>query len=202
MKLQLTETDFVVNRLRELWKFDDIKPNHCILAGRVTNEVLTYFGIPHVVSAVQAMAMNDLMVSHMNEERKPDDWDPKAWSVGVGFPNMVAVNKDSREASGFDGHLVVFTRTHLLDLSAGQFDRPNHNIVTGGSILRPLTELSSRTFSGMGDSRFVHVNLNEGHLFFRNIETTSYKMSKDWRINYTRFSGPLIRTIKNEIKNI
>jgi len=201
MKTSQIDNGFIIKRLLEHWDFDP-NANACILASRVTHEVLSYFGVPHAVMPTQAIAMNEMMLSHVMAGTPHSEWHAEAWSVGVGFPNMVATNRDNRDPVGFDGHLIVTTRVTLIDLSAGQFDRPAYGIVTGGPMTYPLSQISNESVPGFGDKKFLHINLKEGHLFLRPFENDAYKMSKDYRVNYTRLASPIIRAIKQDIKNL
>ena len=96
MKTSLIDNNFIIERLVEHWDFNP-NANACILASRVTHEVLSYFGVAHEVIPMQAIAMNDQMLSHVRACTPHSEWDSDAWSVGVGFPNMVATNRDNRD---------------------------------------------------------------------------------------------------------
>lgn len=177
----------------------NVRVNSCILASRLTSEVLSYFGIYHEVFSTYAMAVNDLMYRHMEENLKPFQWHPEAWSVGVGFENAVATQVDRRTEPGYEGHVCVATADHFIDLSALQFDRPKHGIESGGTLVVPNNTIEVQAVGSESGGKWAHVDLVKGRLLFRVKNDTSFKNSVDWRTNYREAAGPVIRAIKKTL---
>ena len=198
---QLTESQIIAALVRE-WRTEiqpNVKVNACILASRLTSEVLSYFGIYHEVFSTYSMAVNNLMYQHYTEGLKPFQWHPEAWSVGVGFENAVVTRIDRRTEPGYEGHVCVATETTFIDLSALQFDRPKHGIMTGGVLVVPNTDIEARTVWPTSDERWNHIKLDQGTLLFRLKADNSFKESIDWRRNYRDIAGPVIRAIKKTL---
>lgn len=182
----------------------DVRPhvveNACVLAARITSEVFSYFNISHWILPMMAMSMNDKMLDHQIANTPPKDWDKSAWSVGVGFPNMVATNADLRQGEGFEGHLVVVTKNLYIDLTAYQMSRPQHGIDTGGSLLLPVDSIVQPYY--LNDAfpyEWGKIPIKEGHLLVTWNGNYSYKDSNDWKKNYKVQSGSIIRTIRNRL---
>ena len=195
----------VIDALVELWD-SEVRPhvvtNACVLSARIASEVLSHFGIQHEVFPMAAMAMNDEMLKHQQEGVHYSAWSPTAWSVGVGFGQMVATNKDSRDGTGFDGHVVVVTENHYIDLTAYQFDRLEHHINTGGSIVVPMGELKYPfTLSTEMPNEWIYLSLFEGHLLLTPNGNSSFMDSPDWCLHYKRQSGDIIRKIQAKISS-
>lgn len=195
----------VIDPLVELWNSEvrpHVVPNACVLSARIASEVLTYFGIKHVTLSMAVMAMNDLMLEHEQSARPYNTWDPEAWSVGVGFSQMVATKTDYRDPSGFCGHVVVITEHHYLDLTAYQFDRLEHGIETGGSRVIPLSEIIHPfTLNPESVNTWFYTKLKQGHMVMLNNNNNDYKNSPDWRTHYKRQTGDIIREIQTRISS-
>lgn len=193
----------ILDPLVELWNTEvrpHVVPNACVLSARIANEVLTYFGIKHTTLSMAVMAMNDLMLEHEQEGRPYDTWDPTAWSVGVGFTQMVATKNDYRDATGFCGHVVAITEHHYVDLTAYQFDRIKNGIETGGSLVIPFSEITHPfTLNPESPNTWFHAKLKQGHMVMLNNQNNDYKHSPDWRVHYKRQTGSIIRAIKEKI---
>lgn len=93
--------------------------NHCILAARVATEVGAYFGQLWSALPVDILLFNRRGLELAGEGVPVAQWPPDAWSVGC------ACDADPER---FSGHMIVAGTEHLMDLSAGQFARPERDI--------------------------------------------------------------------------
>lgn len=183
----------------------NVAPNACILGARVASEILSYFGVRHQVLVARVIAVNDLMLSHMEQGTDPIDFSPSAWSVAIGFPDNHRSRPNLPVQPGFNGHVVILTDNFYLDLTASQMNRPFRKILVDEPLLVPLAEIGLRRLREDDEIEWAFIPLKEGKLLFRFLEdspsTTTYKKSRDWRIHYTRFAGPMIRSIKQSLKH-
>lgn len=192
--------ELVVTKLTDIWRqiyVPKLVPNACVLSSRVASEVLTYFGIQHDVVPVCAYAINEKMHEHWRNKTPISMWEDDAYSVGIS-PDAVLTNNgiDRREPHGFEGHLIVITNNHLLDLSALQFHRPQHNIFVDGPILATKTAVETVSF---GEHELVRIILEQGLLFYENLRTNKYLKSNDWRKNYRPITSNIIKKMRPEI---
>ena len=106
------------------------KQDCCLNASRVLIEVCRELGHPARPLAVEAVAMNAEWVAFLAEhERTPEQGEcPGAWALGCLGPQYMSEN-------GYEGHVVVWTQGHLVDLSAAQFSRPDRSIKTPEAIV-------------------------------------------------------------------
>lgn len=106
-------------------------PSTCVVSTRIGIEVLRYFGIPAAPDPVQ------LIVYTPN----PEQPGTMQATLGNQTSGEVVVTKGPlRDRRLWGGHLILRTTGHqpaLLDLSADQFHRPEHNI----TITKPVTGL-------------------------------------------------------------
>jgi len=151
----------------------------CVLAARIANLILTEFEIPHDVTHVNALIVNDEWHDFVNST---DDLDitglpDAAWSIRYN-------SAEKPEKNGLPGHLVVETDHYFVDLSARQLDRPQHNIITAAPLVVPfgaLTELPDGFWS---------VPIRKGHYLFRDAAVRrSPKHCPDWTRNCWRYSS-------------
>jgi hypothetical protein len=139
-----------------------------------------------------AIATNDKMYDIMyNSTERIDRFPDDAWSIGVGS------QVPAQSANGWSGHLVVITDELFIDLSAEQFDRPQRQIMSGGPIVARSTEFE---FVEAPTFRMWHRPMTQGQLLWMHEENHTYKASNDWRKNYKEFTGPIIRSIRNQMK--
>lgn len=170
----------------------------CVLSARMTSKVLDYFDIRHEVKPLRLMVANDIMLDHLFEGDGPEQWKPEAWSVGVGFTNMVATNSDRRSSDGFEGHVVVTTDNFHVDLTAYQFDRPEHGIVSGGSIVVNNEDLVFTSALESGNP-WTYLRLQQGHMMFQGNGNWRFIQSRDWCVNYKRQIDSVIRAIEENL---
>jgi hypothetical protein len=179
----------LLHKLAHEWQ-EQVRPhvrvNACILAARLTHEVLDYFNIPHDLQPVRCTITNDIMWDCMvNAESPRFDFPPEAWSLGVG--------KGLGDGDGWSGHIVVITNNNYIDLSAEQFDRPRRDILSGGPLILPQQGFS---YVDKPAVKMWHHPLPKGHLIWAPEHNPSYKQAIDWRSNYKLVAGPIIRSIK------
>lgn len=193
----------VIDNLVDLWNSEvrpHVIPNACVLSARIASEVLAYFNIHHTTLSMAVMAMNDRMLEHEQAGVSYTNWDPDAWSVGVGFNQMVATKNDYRDSNGFCGHVIAITNHHYVDLTAYQFDRIPYGIETGGSMVIPFSDIIHPfTLNPESPNSWFYAKLKQGHMVMLNNQNNDYKHSPDWRVNYKRQTGDIIRTIKKRI---
>lgn len=197
------EEKLIIDELVGLWN-SEVRPhvvvNACILSARIASEVLGYFGIQHKTVSMAVMAMNDTMLEHQLEGRAFTEWSPDAWSVGVGFSDMVATNKDYRDSRGFCGHVVAVTAHHYIDLTAYQFDRIPQGIETGGSMVLSNEDMVYPfVLNPEVSNDWFYTKLNKGHMTMFNNNNNKYKQSPDWRVHYKQQTGAIINSIKTTI---
>lgn len=195
----------VINALVDLWN-SEVRPhvttNACILSARITSEVLKSFNIEHAVFSMAVMAMNDEMLHNQQNEVLHTAWSPTAWSVGVGFGQMIATNKDSRDGTGFDGHVIVVTDNHYIDLTAYQFDRLEHHIDTNGPLIVPMADvIHPYTLTPNSPNQWIYVPIQEGHLVMAPNKNEDFYNSPDWQIHYQRQTDDIIRQIRARISS-
>jgi hypothetical protein len=149
----------------------------CILTARVASDVLTHFKVPHRVVAVKSNAMNQQRYERVMNLADSDD--------GITFLDgeyCVGANDGEVSERGFGGHVVVITSGDtLVDLSNYQFDRPEHNIVTGDNV---RTLKMNGAFHSFVNGKELTIQLEQGHLFYWATDVISYRDAPDWRVSY------------------
>lgn len=93
-----------------------VGPDSCVLVARITSEVLHYFGVPHQVSTTECIIFNKAAWAMAAAGERPDNGliyeGEECWTLAI---------EEQK-------HVIVTTSTHLIDLSADQFDRPAKNL--------------------------------------------------------------------------
>lgn len=171
-----------------------VRPDACILAARVGHEALSYFRVAHDVRPVAVACFNaEAMIELAAGRDVAADWPPEAWSVSAS-----SRSEDRGPLPGWSGHLVLTVGDFLVDLTAEQFDRPSKGIVTGGPVLAHRDELEDTTMLG---PEAVSIALTRGqYVAWGEPENLSYRRAPDWRRNYGRFAGPVIRAMRAELE--
>ena len=163
----------------------------CILTARVITDVLTHFKVPHRLVAVKSNAMNQQRYERVTNLAEGDD--------GLSFldgEHCVGANDGEISERGFGGHLVVITSSDtLVDLTNYQFDRPEHNIVTGDGVR--ITKANG-AFHNLTNGKELMIRLEKGVLLYWAMDTTKYRESPDWRLSY-RLSQEVIATITESL---
>jgi hypothetical protein len=148
-------------------------PDCCIAATRAGLAVLEHLRIKAQPRACIALAMNREWLA--GERALP------AWAV------MIDPDETIARPAGFAGHLVIVGKVgsskFLLDMSAGQFDRPGREINVPGAVLAGL-----RKPLPLASPWGVSVNLKGGGLLgysahpYELEANTSYKTAPDWTL--------------------
>lgn len=150
----------------------------CILTARVATDVLTHFKIPHRIVPVKSNAMNLKRYERLNNLADDDD--------GMTFLEGeygVGANDGQISERGFGGHLIVITSTDtLVDLTNSQFDRPEHDIITGDAV---RIHKSHDAFHRFVNNKELTIPLEKGVLLYWPMDTTSYRDAPDWRLSYS-----------------
>lgn len=170
---------------------DDYTYAACILVARITTDVLTHFKIPHRVVPVKVNAMNPQRFDRISNLADGDD--------GMEFRDgeySVGANDGSLSERGFGGHLIVVTSNDcVVDLTNYQFDRPEHDIVTGDSV---RVSKVAGIFHDFVVGKEVRLQLDSGMLLYWAIDTDIYRDSPDWRLS-RQLSQEAIDAISNAL---
>jgi hypothetical protein len=89
--------------------------NHCVLACKVLLRTFNEHDIPVTVHPTQVIVTNAASRQLIADRIPFDKWPPHAWSIG---------SDRTPKPGQYPGHLILTTATHLIDPSAGQFNRP------------------------------------------------------------------------------
>ena len=108
-------------------------PNSCIASTRILIEVLRYFGCRAEPLPVKVLACNAAAAPLLEAGTPIAQWPESAYSIGVDATG-------TRADKGWDGHLVVTANRHLIDPSADQLDRPDHDLRVPGPIVLPIQD--------------------------------------------------------------
>lgn len=125
----MTDLDTTIRTLVADWEDfwpNRVIPNHCIFAVGVIDRVLRDNGHPPArIVACDVLAANAQAVGLIQREVPVASWPPGAWSVG-------AVHHPGYSGDDYNGHVVAIAGNWLIDLSIGQFARPDRNILIAG----------------------------------------------------------------------
>lgn len=102
-------------------------PNCCIAATRLATRVLELTGYQAYPQVMWARAGNAAFCDAVMDDQPEHEWEAR----GVRY---VEVNTEATEPGRFAGHLVAVCHGTLIDLSAGQFNRPEKNIIVPASV--------------------------------------------------------------------
>jgi len=173
----------VIDELVRIWGRDiapTMRADCCVAAARATSLVLDYYGVPNKVLACELFVFNDAALAEL--ERGNEDyrtWPEGAWSIGAGHHSP---------GGGYAGHLIV--RTHsgtLIDLSAGQFNRPGRIAIDGPRVWTHHEVRNGVVFVREGDVLFS----------FSLTGNPSYRNAPDWKRGH-EVAALIIRAINNE----
>jgi hypothetical protein len=170
-------------------------PNACILASRILTVALNKYGVAANATQLDAVCWNDEGYRLRNDVVASRE-SKTAWSVGVmskpsdqWITNEIASGRNPFERDFF-GHLVVETEHHFIDFTAGQFDRPQHGIVTGSPLIVPNSHLVE-TKDGW------KVPIIKGVYTIRDAKyPASPRNAPDWHTNYKRDAKRLIDELR------
>ncbi len=163
----------------------DVPENSCILASRCAQEALTFFNVQNIVAPVGVICYNK--VAWDEKALAPSERSVFNWTVASTSRDINVEYKS--DTGGFDGHVVVCTPRFLVDLTISQFDRPLKGIVSGGAIVAEVSRNAGLDALVLG--------LEEGCAFmWGEPENSAFRKSPDWKTNYKKWSGILIRDMK------
>ena len=170
-------------------------PNACILASRIITVALAKYNVQCWATQVDAVCWNAegyRLRNDLNAFRSS----PTAWSVGVMSEPSDRWLRDEVLAGNnpferkFFGHLIVETQNHFVDFTAGQFDRPQHGIVTGTPLAVPYSRLTETKDGWV-------VPIQEGVYVFRDAQyPASPQGTPDWDTNYKADAKRLIEELR------
>lgn len=177
------------------------KPNACIAAARVGNEVLSYFGITSVPVPVAVQVHNARARELMADSGLVDQddihrlggytlgTDPDVPPIGL-FPS-------------WNCHLVLWTPNDrlLIDLTLEQYARPDHGIVLTSAGTYVPEDASGPWLAG---DQWLPVSKPDGTrvMYRHRPEQVGYRTTPDWkRGRYRKETATLIRLIRSRIAN-
>lgn len=206
MKGMTTNISSEAELLREVADFwtkeiqPKVVPQACVLASRITTYALSRFGIKWEVHHSDALAVNDEWYNLYFEQGVPQELlPPTAWSVGaVTMKNVVGTHRHITFGDkGFSGHLVVTTDEHFIDLSSGQFDRPNNGIITGAPLIVSRSLITKPQTLRARD--FISVPITQGKFLLRRAKVKAdYKWTPDWAHTHKRWTTALVAKLNGD----
>jgi hypothetical protein len=138
----------------------------CVAGSRFGLEFLKQTGIEAWVTQVDAIALDEQSYREMLNGEPPTGWSVGALSV-TEVPNK------------WNGHVIVETNQWFIDLTAGQFDRPDKGIVFGNGLCVPTGKLIDHVGIWQGD--WFEVPVAQGHYLFRDaVVQRDIKKAPDW----------------------
>lgn len=162
--------DWLVDALAKEWlagvvpRLDEI--GACVAGARFGWEYLTRLGIKAWVTQVDAIGLDELSYKEVMNGEGPTGWSIGALSV-TSVPNK------------WNGHVVVETDGWFVDLTAGQFDRPDKGIMFGNGLCVPQTQLVHHVGVWQGD--WFEVPVAQGHYLFRDaVIQRDIRKAPDW----------------------
>jgi hypothetical protein len=172
------------------------RPDCCIAATAILNEVLDYFQLTATPLSVIATVFNPVMSERIAQEGMPSleeaerDWLPRgcySLAVGVGDP----------EPGKWPGHLVtVLGGQVLIDLTLDQANRPQHGIVLPMPILAPCDP----EFLA-GEAQVAGIVGGCRVIYEARPDDRSFERSNDWRSRKRRTDvvGRAVRRLKGKV---
>jgi len=164
----------------------------CILSTRLAIEVAAHFGIHVRPMPVSVVLLNAAFAKHIDE----GDYDVRKWaevdgshSVGIGL----GFHEGQDRYNLWNGHLIAAAPDCFGDFSIQQAERREKGIVTGPSVIAPLTGASSWRVIEPASGTEIQ---------YHRTRDTRYRLSPDWRDNKRRrkLAGPLIRAAAAELR--
>jgi hypothetical protein len=173
----MTELDTeagVINHIASRWLATyPPEENNCVLAARVLVVVCEHFKV-----AAREVPVN---VQVFNQEAAVQMFagvaDPSLWPASA---EVFATSIAPAPGGGFGGHLIVETDHYLVDLTAGQFNRPNVGIETGEVIV----EKSDQPVWAENNSVALPSSPNGTLVAYTWRDDQSYLLAPDWKTGY------------------
>jgi hypothetical protein len=179
-------------------KTNNIVDNSCILAGNFAHKILTSLDVPHAVVPIGVTVFNKDGYEYFGNSASelPDS----AWSVHCSTRST---------GSGFSGHLVIETENYLLDLTAVAFERKQHNIVVGESLIVPHEKMEvyvrdsnpSIINNMFGAYVAYEFKLTDGiYTYYEEEWNKVYTKSADWKATYRELGiAKVVESIKRDL---
>lgn len=164
----------------------------CVLASRVGYDVLRYFGVNAKPVVARALAFNAKWDEWVDTTR--GDLNDPRWEEAIkdGAHSLVVDEVDRQVKGRFAGHLILWLPDlgQLMDLSAEQFSRPDHDMV-----FPPAVRLLAPEF--LGGEAHVFDSPDGGAIAYRYRQgVTSFRRGGDWNIK-TAYAGRIIRRLRD-----
>jgi hypothetical protein len=138
----------------------------CVAGSRFGSEFMKELGVHAWATQLDAIAIDEQSYQEMLRGEAPN-----GWSVGA-FSMTTVPNK-------WNGHVVVETTNWFIDLTAGQFDRPDKGIVFGNGLCVPAEEIIFHENIWHGD--WFEVPVAQGHYLFRDaVVKRDITKAPDW----------------------
>jgi hypothetical protein len=176
-------------KLPELVEAEFRRRDLCIFSTRLVMQVAEYFGVTVEPMPVRAVAYNAAFAKHVADGTcdtgKPSEWGDGSWSVGIGY----GYPPGHSNANGWNGHLVAAGGGHYADFAISQAERPERDLVFGGSLIAVLPAVMAWS-----------VELNSGCVVeYERIDDCAFLNAPDWldpKQRRRRLAGQLIRELK------
>ena len=199
--ITLEDEKRAVNALADFWS-SEVQPNMrtlsaCLMAARLATKALDHIGVSNQLSHVDATCINDDWLHHALSGNPAAKRPSSAWSLAVWSNHDQVFQSAGRfNPNGFSGHLIVETDNFMIDLSAQQFDREQHRILTGGPLVVPLKDLTEvRHAFVLNETWSVPIKL--GHYWINDAVLPSTPSdSDDWRRGYRDFLPDCVKAMR------
>lgn len=177
-----------------------VRPNvgraACILASLVAEEALCYFGVPATAVDCDVIVYSRKAWELQGADVPVEDWPDDAWSIGC-VEGLV-----SPRPGWYDGgHVLVVTDRErlLLDLTAGQFSRPDHAMPVADAVA--VTE-TARVLLSTTDGRETYGSTAAHGVVFLWTFTArrDFRHTREWKVNAPKFAGPVIRSMRERLE--
>lgn len=166
----------------------------CVASTRIGLDVLQYFGVPARPQAVRAFAFTADRYAALLDGTRPDQ--APGYSVGTVGDQGVTSGPNGRK---WDGHLVLVLpaqkpRPALIDLSADQMSRPQHNMPINGPVVG-IVDL--QTWAEPGQAAVWRCE-RDVVLVYEQFDDAGYRQGTNWRKSAERrqVAGEIIRALK------
>jgi hypothetical protein len=179
-------------------KTNNIVDNSCILAANFAHKTLSSLDVPHAIVPIGVTVFNTDGYEYFGNSASelPDS----AWSVHCSTRST---------GSGFSGHLVIETENYLLDLTAVAFERKQHNIVVGESLIVPHEKMEvyvrdsnpSIINNMFGAYVAYEFKLAKGiYTYYEEEWNKVYTKSADWKATYRELGiAKVVESIKRDL---
>lgn len=166
----------------------EFRVDSCIGSTKVGLQALRYFGVNAKPCSVRALAANPVATVALEAGAKTPDELPEGWWT-------VVVDVRSENDGRWGGHLTILLPDlrGLVDLTLGQFARPEHDLDVPPAASFSLTD---RFLSG-GEEGW---RLDNGcSVAYGLHDTRTYTNTPGWRRPYNELTGRVIRAMKDDL---